>query len=201
MKYAQWSKLRAEHLQKQEHKQSNFWPRHPTPPEIQRRVREAYLSDSEEVLFETAVRVYTVESFVYRAVNAVLRDRDESRGHLAPYVWLLQTAVRQLTKEKPHKEKCFRTLSLSAELQAMYVPQQDSKRNVISFEGFLSCTMSATRAISLMQEWHTNTMLMISVSNPSNPRCCSIDRSIAHLSSYPEEEEALYPMGQQFQVI
>eukprot|EP00906_Rhabdomonas_costata_P006322 RCo009273 len=56
--YADWSKIRADHLQKKEPSQSGFWTRHPTPEQIAARLREAFLCCSDRLVFDAAVEVY-----------------------------------------------------------------------------------------------------------------------------------------------
>ena len=51
------------------------------PEQIAGRLRETLLDGSDQKLFDTAVRSCALESFLYRSVNAVLRNRDASRGY------------------------------------------------------------------------------------------------------------------------
>eukprot|EP00906_Rhabdomonas_costata_P020404 RCo029694 len=196
--YSDWVVLRSEIPQEAG---SNLWARHPTPEQIEARLKEAYLNGSEEELYNAAIQVFTLESFVSRSVNAALCSSSsdaEARFHLRPYVWLLHSAVRRLTETMPHRGPCYCSFSLSAELQGKYAPQQDERRNLISMEGLLLCTASAEKAVLRLQLLQHNTLLLIKPGNANDPRCCGA--KISHISAYPNEEEVLFCPGQQLRL-
>eukprot|EP00906_Rhabdomonas_costata_P020401 RCo029691 len=196
--YSDWVVLRSEIPQEAG---SNLWARHPTPEQIEARLKEAYLNGSEEELYNAAIQVFTLESFVSRSVNAALCSSSsdaEARFHLRPYVWLLHSAVRRLTETMPHRGPCYCSFSLSAELQGKYAPQQDERRNLISMEGLLLCTASAEKAVLRLQLLQHNTLLLINPGDANDPRCCGA--KISHISAYPNEEEVLFCSGQHFRL-
>ncbi len=70
-----------------------------------------------------AVYVYTVESWVYKVVNRALREHDETKAGLAPYIRVLHDSVAN--PEGPLERwtgRCYRWMRLDAATLRKYAP-------------------------------------------------------------------------------
>ncbi|CAF3277718.1 unnamed protein product [Rotaria sp. Silwood2] len=149
---------------------------------------------------EVCVRLYTMESFLYRLINQVMRDaviekkegtndayefvfeRDRIYGkNLGPYCSLL---LGYLWQHLTHREV---TVYRAARLEpAMIDDYQQHLGEFVEWDGFSSTTTSFNHAKSL----ETNVIFRIKIPCGPHP---SVD--IQRLSEFPNEEEILLPAG------
>merc|ERR1712110_437570 len=90
-------------------------------------------------LFDCAIWIYTLHSFVYQAVNTAMRTREETRfGHLRNFVLLLHHAVKARAVSSPFKGKVYRVMTLPPSVLERYKPHcsGDTMLDLISWDGF-----------------------------------------------------------------
>jgi len=189
--YAKWLEQREKYIHDAKEK-ADFWTTHPSADLMNQMLTAAYRSPDVTDLFKCAIRLYTMESFLYRAVNTAARQRDASKAHLAPYARVLQSALQSLPAVYRHRGRCYRALKLDPTLQDRYRSMHVKHFN---FEGFTSVSTDAAKAMGVQSDG--NTLFVIEPGDAEDDRCCPVD--IRHMSVYPEEDESLYPMGQQFE--
>ena len=74
----------------------------------------------------TSVRAYTEETWIYKVVNKALRDRDESKTMLAPFVRLLHDSVARPAGALQRWEgRCYRWLKLDCASREKYFVNKD----------------------------------------------------------------------------
>ena len=185
--YGRWQELRAQWMGTDLQEQGEeFWKCHMSGHRIVALLRQAH-AEGEVALCREVVFLYTIETFLYKSVNFAMRNLDESRTHLVPFIRLLNHALRVQRRTAPFTAPAYRCLTLPAELQQKYVPTADTKRNLCSFDGFTSLSALPAKAFSILQEWDCNTLFVVTPSDPDNLKCCPVD--ISGLSAYPEERE------------
>jgi hypothetical protein len=130
-------------------------------------------AQSEEQIYERTMRLYTAESFLYKLVNASLRNKDMSKVRtLGPYCWLLYNA---LSSNKTNMEQIvYRGVILSDEMLEEY------QRIVGHYARWLAFT-STTKNREAAEQFG-NTIFIISISAGAD---------ISSLSDYGWEKEVL----------
>jgi len=199
--YAHWQQLRAQWVSKDIPDQgSSFWKCHLSAKLMEERLTKAWNTGDDSALFREAVFLYTTESFLYRALNSACRNRDTTKAHLAPFLKLLHGGLQSFPLDYRYTGPVYRTVRLNDELKSQYTPHRnDETLNFFSYDGFTSGTMSAARSLQLLVEWEHNVILIITPKDVKDPKCCPVQ--IAEMSAFPEEQEVLYPLGQQFQMV
>eukprot|EP01083_Nonionella_stella_P057505 150919_1 len=125
----------------------------------------------------TAIRIYTLQSFVYAALNEALReDKPEILKLFAPYIYQL---VHGLNYEKNYYGTVYRGINLPKHCIDQY--EQDV---VFFWPGFTSSTQTKQVA----QGWMgSNCVFEIIIPKRFSYSCANID----HLSAFPTEKEVL----------
>ncbi|CAF0955999.1 unnamed protein product [Didymodactylos carnosus] len=148
----------------------------------------------EKEIGECCVKLYTMESFLYKLVNKVMREaqikgngrkpefvseRDTNYGRtLGPYCWILQTYLRKSSHEKG--TYVYRSANLTNEMI------DDYKKHVgrsVSWNSF----SSTTKNIAITLNFGGNTLFKIHIPR----RTAESNVAISSLSEYPKEEEVL----------
>ena len=125
------------------------WQCHVTAAAVAERLTRAWDTHSEDALFRMAVYLYTLESFLRRAVNAAGCARGGFKEHLQPFLKLLHCALRGLPMPARHCHNAYWSLQLTDEEQVPYYTshRHDPLGEFFSFDGFLSVSTSAQVAI------------------------------------------------------
>ena len=199
--YAQWVQLRNKWTAEEMHEQGeHFWHCHLSAATMAERLTAAWDTGELFPLFREAVFLYSVESFLYRALNSAVRTRDASQAHLAPFLKLLHGALRFFPMEQRYSGRGFRCINLSDEEKALYrAHPRDPSLDFFSWDGFTSVSTTPRAGLELLLKWKKSTLFVVTPADASDRNCCPV--RVAEWSAYPEECEALYPLGQQFQVV
>jgi hypothetical protein len=136
------------------------------------------------------VYLYTRESFLYRVLNAALRDGDHSKlDTMGPLCFLIRNYSHTC---KPFVGTVYRGVDLSLTTIATYKQAEGMWRTWPSF--------TSTSKDKKMAEIRGNTLFIITI---ANVQFSSTVRAydISEISQFPSEEEVLLPAGISFQVI
>ena len=199
--YDQWLKKRDDCMSNAlPTKGSVFWRTHFSAEVMGHRLMAAWVSVPHAAVFREAVFLYTTESFLCPAINAALRLRDTTKTHLVPFLRLLHCALRAFPEAQRHPAAAYRAIHLTeAQRATLELHPADTSHRYITFDGFASATLSAQKAFEGLQEDGWGVLLVMTPADPTNPSCCPV--RIADMSAFPQEEEVLYPLGQQFEVM
>ncbi|CAF0757649.1 unnamed protein product [Adineta steineri] len=162
--------------------------------ELANRLREKKNKGIEEV-WQCCVYLYTLESFLYKTLNAKMRLvgtkqkehmwRDTVRT-LGPFCLLLWDDPYNRTKKEGIE--LFRGTNLKPEQIAAYKKMAGNEEEYGSFQGFSSCSRNREKA-----EGFGNTLFIMKV-------LYAFTTDISKLSEYPDEEEELVTPGVCFRV-
>ena len=199
-RYACWLQVRARHPGPAVAAPgARGWRCHVAAAAMAQRLTAAWQTDSDDALFRETVALYTLETFLHRALNTAGRITDAARGHLAPVLRLLNGALRAFPIAHRHCRRAYRGLSLTPEQRAQYQAHPGHlPRDYLRFDGFLAVNTTAESALGPMVGRRQDALFVVTPADASDPNCCPV--SVAEWSAYPWECKALFPLGQQFQV-
>ncbi len=148
--------------------------------------------ESFEKICQACIRIYTMESFVYRIVNKALRDNDLTKvDTIGSYCYLLfQFNFAQEFNDLKFKGRVYRCANLSSSIVAEY------ERNIGSLRSWLGLT-STSRQRQVAESFPDSTVLFI-IDIQDTAHCSA--RAIANLSMYPYEDEVLIRSGTHFTI-
>jgi hypothetical protein len=148
--------------------------------------------ESFENICRACIRLYTMESFLYRLVNTALRDNDLSKvDTLGPFCYLIfQFYFAQEFKDLKFIGRVYRGANLSPSLVAEY---EQAIGNVRSWLGLTS----TTRQRQIAESFADSTVLFI-IDIQESAYCSA--RVVANLSMYPYEDEVLVRAGIHFTI-
>mmetsp|Transcript_144517 Transcript_144517/g.269362 ORF Transcript_144517/g.269362 Transcript_144517/m.269362 type:complete len:826 (-) Transcript_144517:15-2492(-) len=150
----------------------------------------------------TLVFVYTLQSFVYREVNKAARLRQEERLNLAPFMRGLHDALLSGENLQRYRGAVYRVMRLPDEIIEQYkVSLVDHRANLFSWEGFTSATTAAHTAYVNFEASGANVLVIIEApfENGGNTGGDSMNPVlVSSFSEYPDEDEVIFPLGQQF---
>jgi len=122
----------------------------------------------------TAVMVYTMNSFVYRAMNLFLRQNDGTKmGQYAPYIYQLSAGLKAQSGYSP---TVYRGMGLSDDQAQQYKTTKD----VFFWPGFTS----TSKDLKVARKFAKNTLFIIQIP----PRFSYSAADISSLAVYKEEE-------------
>lgn len=157
---------------------------------------EMIRSAPEGEMAKTLVFIYTLESFVYREVNKAARLRQEDRRNLAPYMRSLHDALLAGDGFERFAGTSYRVLNMSEDLARGYQPSTvDQRANLLSWDGFTSAATTPQTAYSNFQVFGANVLAII------EQGCGDYPVLVSKMSEFPNEDEVIYPLGQQFKKI
>lgn len=140
----------------------------------------------EEEIGRCIVRLYSAESFLYKLVNATLRNDDRSKmDTLGPFCWLLFKHIKG--GKDSIKTDLYRGATLTDEMIDEY---KNAVGTTIQWSAFTSTSRNRR-----MAESFGNTLFII-----KQGYFISYQKDISALSNYPNEEEVLFYSGHSFQV-
>jgi len=148
--------------------------------------------ESFENIIRGCIRLYTMESFVYRLVNMTLRENDLSKvDTLGPFCYLLfQFYFAQEFKDLKFSGRVYRGANLSPLMIEEY---EKSVGNVRSWLGLTSTTQQRQIAESFID---STVLFIIDIQQSAYVSA----RVIANLSMYPYEDEVLVRAGTHFTI-
>ncbi|CAM4759086.1 unnamed protein product [Rotaria magnacalcarata] len=144
---------------------------------------------SRREIAELCIYFYTKDSFLYYVLNKALREHDSSKFEtLGPLCYLICDYSR---RSKDYIGTVYRGVQLT------YVEIEAYKQHVGEWKTWPAYT--STSKDRQMAEMFGNTLFVIEITDVklSAPRA----QDIAHLSSYPDEQEVLMPAGVSFQIL
>jgi hypothetical protein len=149
-------------------------------------------NESFEKICRSCIRLYTMESFVYRLVNTTLRENDLSKIEtLGPFCYLLfQFYFAEEFKDLKFSGRVYRGANLSPSMIDEY---EESIGQVRSWLGLTS----TTRQRQVAESFPDSTVLfIIDIQDTAYVSA----RIINNLSMYPHEDEVLIRAGNHFTI-
>ncbi|CAF1196303.1 unnamed protein product [Adineta steineri] len=133
---------------------------------------------------ECAARLYSAESFLYKVLNAAMRNNDRSKLEtLGPFCWLLNWHVVQ--RDWEIDQIVYRGASLTQEMIEEY---RQCTGDRITWTAFSSSSKNRHLA-----EQFGNTLFIINF-----PENYLFKKDISSISNYPDEQEVLIKAGHSF---
>jgi tetratricopeptide (TPR) repeat protein len=159
-------------------------------------VIERFLRQDSDVRV-TCVKAYTEETFIYKVVSKVMRDHDEAKKGLAPFVRLLHDSLaRPEGALQRYDGRCYRWMKLDRATRDKYTVNPDyDLENLFAWAGFTSACRDKEATWGNLSSFDGNTLFIIDQAAGLGP----VD--ISRHSVYPHEYEVLYPLGQQFRKV
>ncbi|CAF1209829.1 unnamed protein product [Adineta ricciae] len=145
---------------------------------------------SHDELAKLCVIIYTEDTWIYKTVNAVLREEDMTKvDTLGPFCYLVHMYLCAPHTRKKGEQIVYRSMNLKPEDIEIY---KESVGQVRCWLGFSSTSRNRAQAFV------ANTLFIIRFEGEISQRFPG--REISNLSTYPTEEEVLLYPGADFRV-
>jgi hypothetical protein len=139
-------------------------------------------------------RVYSMETFLYRQLNQILREEDSTKVEVyGLFVRILYFSFDHSSLIEIHSIEVYRGMNLTSSMVDAYKKAMENSA-ACRWTGFIS----TSRNLTFAENFDTNTLLILKLKKLYKGIKKSID--IARYSQYPNEEEVLLKAGVDFTV-